>query len=160
MFAHFVVWYPPPTCTKPLRLCGTNRSPLTDTIPFFAVVPTGLLPLVLTPYPFSAVVPTGLPPFVPTPYSLSLVVPLGRPRRFRLHPHTQRLRATCTSTPHCGHDLKLRVLIVICSTLSHSTLSACSSRLLVGFSEAFKRRSTSQFNFRSSWISSGSGSGS
>ena len=53
-----------------------------------------------------------------------------------------------------------KTLIVICSTLSHGTLSACSSRLLVGFSEAFKRRSTSQFNFRSSWISSGSGSGS
>ena len=34
---------------------------------------------------------------------------------------------------HCGHDLKFCVLIVIC-TLSHSTLSACSSRLLVGFS--------------------------
>ena len=126
----------------------------------FVTDPSGLPPLVLTPYPFSAVVPTVLPPFVPTPYSLSLVVPLGRPRRFRLHPHTQHFRATCTSTPHCGHDLKLRVLIVICSTLSHSTLSACSSRLLVGFSEAFKRRSTSQFNFRSSWISSGSGSGS
>ena len=66
------------------------------------------------------------------------MVPLGRPRLFRLHPHTQRFRATCTLVPHYGHDLKLRVLIAIRSTLSHSTLSACSSRLLVGFSEAFK----------------------
>ena len=112
----------------PSSLLGTNRSPPTG---------TNTIPLLCCGTHRS-------PPLVPIPYPLSLVVPLGRPRPFfRLHPHPQRFRATGTLAPHCGHDLKLCVLIVICSALSHSTLSACSSRLLVSFSEAFKRRSIS-----------------
>ena len=55
-----------------------------------------------------------------------------------LHPRTQRFRATCTLAPHCGHDLKLRVLIVICSIHSHTVPCRL---VVVVFWSAFQKRS-------------------
>ena len=63
---------------------------------------------------------------------LRLVVPLGQPHPFYQDtPTCQWLRATYTSAPHCGHDLKLRELVITCSTYPHSTLSVCTSRRLM-----------------------------